>query len=201
MLVTLAGAAVVATLLGQIIGYVGRTRPALNKAMFACWGVSAFCAIALFYLNRQDTITFKQDIAMRDITPREMQEASSKLMKFSGQHAQINVYPVNFEGVWIADKVYGILLDAHWDVQFPERLPAPPGKGLMVQGIFIDCSNDNASKDAAIELRSALSSIVGMSQAPCTADNFDSGAFDRSKPIVWVLVGDKPAPLRSWVTQ
>jgi len=201
MLITLVGFAVVATLLGQIVGYIGRTKPALNKVMFVCWAVSAACAVALFWLNRQDAIRLKQELAVRDITADEMKEASSKLTRFSAQPARIAVFPVNFEGVWIADKVYGILLDAHWDVQFPDRLSAPPGKGLMVQGILIDCSRDAASKEAATALRAVLNSTVGTSQVPCNAGNFDSGAFDRSKPLVWILVGDKPTPLRSWVGQ
>ena len=169
--------------------------------MFVCWAVSVVCAGAVFWLNYQGAIKLKQEIAIRDITPDEMKEASSRLAKFSGQPASILVFPVNFEGVWIADKVYGILLDAHWDVPFPERLTSPPGKGIMVQGIFIDCSKDNASKEAATALRAALSSTVGVSQAPCTAGNFDLGAFDLNKPLVWILVGYKPTPLRSWVAQ
>lgn len=201
MLVTLVAASVLATLGGQIFGYLSRARPALNKPMFVCWAASVVCAGAVFWLNYQGAIKLKQEIAIRDITPDEMKEASSRSAKFSGQPARILVFPVNFEGVWIADKVYGILLDAHWDVPFPERLTSPPGKGIMVQGIFIDCSKDDASKEAATALRAALSSAVGVSQAPCTTGNFDSGAFDLNKPLVWILVGDKPTPLRSWVAQ
>jgi hypothetical protein len=130
--------------------------------MFVCWAASVICAGAVFWLNYQGAIKLKQEIAIRDVTPDEMKEASSSLTKFTGQPARIVVFPVNFEAVWIADKVYGILLDAHWDVQFPERLSSPPGKGLMVQGIFIDCSNDNASKEAANALRAALSLAVGV---------------------------------------
>jgi hypothetical protein len=169
--------------------------------MFACWALSAICTLAIFWLNRQDAIRFKQEVAMRDISPNEMKEASSKLAKFSPQPARIVVFPVNFESGWIADKVHGILLDAHWDLQFPDRLSAPPGKGLLVQGIFIDCSRDDASKEAATALRAALDSIVGPAQAPCVAGNFDSGAFDRNKPLVWIFIGDKPTPLRTWVNQ
>jgi hypothetical protein len=102
---------------------------------------------------------------------------------------------------WIAGKVYGILLNAYWRVSFPEKLSAPAGKDFIVQGIFIDCSNDDASKEAAISLRLALNPAVGVSSAPCIkgSTNFDNGAFDQNKPLVWVYVGDKPTPLRSWV--
>lgn len=46
-----------------------------------------------------------------------------------------------------------------------------------------------------------LSLAVGVSQASCIAGNFNSGAFDLNKPLVWIFVGDKPTTLRSWVTQ
>jgi hypothetical protein len=161
-------------------------------------GVSAICTISIFWANRQDAITLRQDVAIRDITPEDMKQTSSGLAKFSGQPAKIVIFPVNFETSWIADKVYGILLDAHWEVSFPERLREPPGKGTLVQGIFIDCSNDDASREAATALRAALNSTIGTSQV-CNAGSFDSGAFDRTKPLVWIFVGDKPTPPRSWI--
>ena len=164
MLITLVGFAVVATLLGQIAGYIGR----VNKKLFVCWAISAACAVAVFWLNRQDASRLKQELAVRDITADEMKEASSKLTRFSAQPARISVFPVNFEGVWIADRVYRILLDAHWDVQFLDRPSAPPGKGLMVQGILIDCSRDAASKEVATALCAVLDLTVGTSQVPCS---------------------------------
>jgi hypothetical protein len=46
--------------------------------------------MSIFWVNRQDAIKFKQDTAIRDVTPDEMKEASSKLVKFSGQPAKID---------------------------------------------------------------------------------------------------------------
>ena len=42
MLVTLVAASVLATLGGQIFGYLSRARPALNKPMFVCWAARWF---------------------------------------------------------------------------------------------------------------------------------------------------------------
>jgi hypothetical protein len=131
-----------------------------------------------------------------------MKKASDALSKFSGQPAKIVVFPVNFESNWIAGEVYGILLNAHWTVPFPEKLAAPPGNGFMVQGIWIDRSNDDASKEAAVALRQALNSTVSQaSGAPNDGNSLAAmaGAFDAAKPLVWILVGDKPTPLQSWV--
>ena len=71
----------------------------------------------------------------------------------------------------------------------------------MVQGLFVDRSNDQSSKAAADALREALNSTVaktgGVSAAG--ASSFASGAFDPTMPLVWILVGDKPTPLKSWI--
>ena len=147
---------------------------------------------------RSELLEVRQRTANRDITADELKSASAKLSRFSGQPAKIVIFPVNFESAWIADQVYGILLNAHWDVPFPARLSAPPGDGFMVQGIFIDRSNDDTSKEAAIALREALDSTVAQAGG-AGSGNSVSGAFDPAKPLVWVFVGDKPTPLRSWV--
>jgi hypothetical protein len=147
---------------------------------------------------RSELLEVRQRTANRDITPDEMKDTSAKLTRFSGQPAKIVIFPVNFESAWIADAVYGILLNAHWDVSFPARLSAPPGNGFMVQGIFIDRSNDDASKEAATALREALNSTVAQAGVAGTGNSV-SGAFDPTKPLVWIFIGGKPTPLRSWV--
>jgi hypothetical protein len=166
--------------------------------MFVCWGLSAVLTMTVFLLNRHDAIKLRWDIAIRDITPEEMNEASSKLLKFSGQPARIVIFPVNFEANWIATGVHGLLQDAHWKVSFPDRLKEPPANGLLVQGIFIDCSNDEGSREAATALHKALNSTLGVSQV-CNGRTLESGAFDRTKPLVWIFIGDKPTPLRRWI--
>jgi hypothetical protein len=167
-----------------------------GEILFAAllWGVDTGISNSL----RTELLEVRQRTADRDITPDEMKVVTAKLTKFSGQPAKIVVFPVNFESVWIAGTIYGILLDAHWNVAFPERLTLPPGNGFLVQGIFIGRSNDDVSKEAANALRGALNLTVA--KANGSSDNFTISAFDSTKPLVWIFVGDKPTPLHSWVT-
>lgn len=46
---------VLAILGGQVFGYFGRKYPALDNAMFLCWGLSAVCGFIVLYLNFQTT--------------------------------------------------------------------------------------------------------------------------------------------------
>jgi hypothetical protein len=185
--------------------FVSRTKHFGWQLLIVSLASELFFAVTIFSIDseisnrlRAALLEVRQQAAIRDITPDEMKEIASKLDKFSGQPAQIVVFPVNFESVWIAGKIYGILLDAHWSVPYPERLSAPPGNGFMVQGIFVDRSNDLVSKEAATALRGALNSTVARVSA--ASDNFPGRAFDPTKPLVWIFVGDKPTPLHSWVT-
>ena len=174
--------------------------------------IELLCTVLLFVFDerisaRQDSVIISQQsriLALQQqtsncsLSAEDSRQLSTQLARFSGQPAKIVVFPVNFESVWIADQVYGILLNAHWKVEFPERSPSPPGDGFMVQGIFIDRSSDNASAEAANALREALNSNVSMASGSGSAAGM-SHAFETTKPLVWVLVGDKPSPLRSWV--
>ena len=65
--------------------------------------------------------------------------------------------------------------------------------------LFVDHSTDDKSKEAAVALRTALNSTPA--QASGTGEMAVlSRAFEKTKPLVWILVGDKPSPLRSWTT-
>jgi len=150
---------------------------------------------------KSENLKLQQQAAIRDITPQQIEEAASKLSKFSGQPAKIVIFPVNFESNWIANEVHAILHTAKWNVDFPVQLPAPPN-GFMVQGIWVDRSNDPASKSAANALREALGSTVAAASGIADGDSLlagRSGLFDPSQPMVWIMVGDKPTPLHSWV--
>jgi hypothetical protein len=113
-------------------------------------------------VNRQGAFQIKQWIALRDLTPAQISEASTKVATFSGQPARIVIFPVNFETNWMAGNIWGILLEARWNVPSIEWLTAPPGKGLMVQGAAVDCSKDDASKKAGRALSEALRAIVAI---------------------------------------
>jgi hypothetical protein len=144
-------------------------------------------------------LALQQQTSNRALSPDDIKQLSDRLASFAGQPAKIVVFPVNFESAWIADQVYGILLNAHWKVQFPERLATAPGEGFMVQGMFIDRSNDDPSAQAADALREALNSRVSTASGSGSAAGM-SKAFDPATPLVWILVGDKPSPLRTWIT-
>jgi hypothetical protein len=173
------------------------------RLLVGCLGAEVLITVLIMQVDadigrrqKHQIISLQQEAANRDITPDELNQDSSKLSEFSGQTAKIIVFPVNFESNWIAQQIFGILLNAHWNVSPPELLSAPPDQ-FMVQGIWIGRSNDDASKRAAKALRDALNSTV--SQASGRGDD-DTPLFKTfHSPLVLIMVGDKPAPLRSWV--
>jgi hypothetical protein len=124
------------------------------------------------------------------------------MSQFKGQRAEVSVFPVTFEGNWIASAIYGMLISAKWDPGFVRHLSEPPkvrlGTGganpapLLVQGIYIQTTSDQASKTAGRALYDALSQTVA-SGIWSPADLADG------PPRVWVLVGDRPTPLSTWV--
>jgi hypothetical protein len=135
----------------------------------------------------------RQHTANRDITPEDQRAISEELKVFAGQYAEIDLFPVNFEGRWVADQISGILLNAKWDIppKAIKMLPRPPD--LMVQGVLVRSTGDGKSIAAAKELSRLLGKTVA------------SGVFDPTPlpglehPRIWIFVGDKPTPLRSWV--
>jgi hypothetical protein len=147
--------------------------------------------------------TSKQE-AIRDITPDEQKALSDRLATFTGQKAVIDIFPVSFEHHWIASTILGILTNAHWNARDINLLPTPPlhnlasnGTGtptpFLVQGIWISSTGDDRSQAAAKALFEALKSTItpgGMDHVPLP---------NPEDPRVWIFVGDKPTPLRSWV--
>jgi hypothetical protein len=135
----------------------------------------------------------RQHTANRDIVPEDQSAISKELKAFAGQRAEIDLFPVNFEGRWVADQIGNILLNAKWDIPpvVVKMLSKPPD--TMVQGVLVRSTGDNKSKAAAAELYRLLGNAVA------------SGVFDPTPlpdpehPRIWILVGDKPTLLRSWV--
>ena len=170
--------------------------------------IEALCTVSLFIFDEgisraqqskiialeTQLLEVSQRTADRDITPYEMNTLSKKLALFPGQPAKIVVFPVNFESVAIAMKVWGVLLNAHWAAPPPERLLAPP-HDLLTQGILVEYSDDEGSRKAADALVNGLTSMTNRSRGKYPKDQFDP-----TKPLVWIFVGDRPTPLRSWVT-
>jgi hypothetical protein len=143
-------------------------------------------------IEDQNLLAVEQQAANRDITRDELNAASSQLKNFSGQRAEIVEFPVSFEHDFIAESIRGVLFDARWNAGPVSRLMSPPD-GLLVQGVWIKATGDELSQAAAKALFEALKSTLA------------SGGFDPSPlsnptvPRVWIFVGDKPTPLRSWV--
>jgi hypothetical protein len=147
--------------------------------------------------GQQDLLEERQTIANRDITVEDQTTLADKLKPFAGQSAVIDVFPVTFEHVAIAGTISGILLNAKWDVSRIGQLTAPSGadigKPMLVQGIWVQSTGDDKSSKAATALYSALSLTVAsgiLSHTPLP---------NPENPRVWIYVGDKPTPLRSWV--
>jgi hypothetical protein len=163
--------------------------------------IEAVCTICLFVFDegisrRQngEIIRLRQQVANRDLSEEETKTIAARLSVFAGQQVEISIYPVNFESNWISGKVYGLLLEARWNIGPPQQLSMPPN-GLLVQGILIEATADPASQAAAKAAFEALKPTVA------------SGLFHPSplsnpeKPRVWIFIGDKPAPLRTWVAE
>lgn len=55
--------AIFSTLLGQILGYVGKKKPSADKFMFACWVITALATIGAFSLNLKEAKFFGAEIA------------------------------------------------------------------------------------------------------------------------------------------
>src|ERR1019366_9086659 len=139
----------------------------------------------------------RRNTANRDISAEDQGALSETLKAFAGQRATIDVFPVTFEHVFIAQTIFGILLSAKWNVSDVVQLPAPAGasigKPLIVQGMWVQSTPDDRSKKAATALFESLKSTVA--SGTLSHDPFPNP----NDPRVWVYIGDKPTPLRSWV--
>jgi hypothetical protein len=142
--------------------------------------------------ERAINLATEQRAANRDLTPDQIKTASSKLIEFSGQRAVIVEFPVNFEHDFIANSILAVLSEAHWNYGPVNRLTSPPDD-MLVQGIWVKATADERNQAAARALFDALKTTVA-------SGGFDpSPLSDPNVPRVWIYVGDKPTPLRSWV--
>jgi hypothetical protein len=159
------------------------------------WGVDTGISSIL----RSELIEVRSLTADRSLTPEERKSVIEALSAFPGQQSKVVIFPVNFESSFAADEIYGAMLNARWVVDPPEKLSKPPND-LLAQGVLIIPSDDSASLNAANKLFDALKStgfspLENRGKQPIPERNL----FDHSKPLVWVLVGDKAAPLLDWV--
>jgi hypothetical protein len=181
---------------GELLGVVNTTR--LSGQQIAILTEAA-------EREHLERVKIEQQAANRDFTPEQLSALSSKLSGFAGQRAVVDVFPVTFEHAAIAGDIAGILENARWNVRGYNMLQVPanvrmasngtgvPGP-LLVQGIQIQATADERSQAAAAALFEALKSTV-------SPGNLMRGVpLDHAEdPRVWIYVGDKPTPLRSWV--
>jgi hypothetical protein len=146
----------------------------------------------------------RQHTANRDISPEDQAAISEKLKAFTGprgQHGEIDIFPATFETRFLAGQIESILINAKWSMApFPKLLPTAPI--ITVQGVGIFSTPDKPSVDAAKELFRLLSTTAASGVLiPPGSPNTSRGELPNpDNPRVVVLVGDKPTPLRSWVT-
>jgi hypothetical protein len=149
-------------------------------------------------------VQIERQAANRDIAPEDQKTLSDRLTPFAGQKAVIDVYPVTFEHNWVASTILGILTNARWNAREINLLSAPSTHNLannslaapspfLVQGIWISSTADDRSQSAASALFEALNTTV----SPGSMDHVPLP--NPEDPRVWIYVGDKPTPLRSWV--
>jgi hypothetical protein len=144
----------------------------------------------------KELLTVRKLTADRSLTPEEQKSLIKALTPFAGQPAKIVMFPVNFETDWIAFQIYGVLANAHWTISSPERLLRPVD-GMLVQGSFIEASDDDASQRAADALFEALKT-TGVPSGKI-GKGHPQPPFDPTKPLVWMLIGDKPVPILDWI--
>ena len=103
--------------------------------------------------------------ADRNLSKKEGQSLTELLSSFAGQQAKIVIFPVNFEASFVADEIYGAMLNARWVVDPPEKLSKPPND-MLTQGVTIIPSEDIGSENAADTLFKALNSTgIGANEA------------------------------------
>jgi hypothetical protein len=147
----------------------------------------------------EELIEVRKLTADRNLTLEEKKSSAKSLSAFRDQPAKIVIFPVNFESVFITHEIYGVILDAHWEISPPETLLRPPND-ILIQGLLIESSDDRASTSAADALLEALKSIgVSAIEARGRHSIPEEKLFDHSTPLVWVLVGDKPTPLLEFI--
>jgi len=187
---------------------------------------SAFCGIVLVIANKplrkieaRENLTLQGDVAKaqadaakaqrelleerqhsanRDISVEDQQALAKKLITFRRQRARIAAFPVNFETRTAAMSLFGILINAKWDVEAPKMLCCAPD--FMVQGVYVTSTADEPSCRAAAALNDLLKTtpFAGVFMPSCSGSN--NRLAPKGPPLhVYILVGDKPTPLRSRV--
>lgn len=142
----------------------------------------------------------EQHSANRDLDLKSLAPLSATLSAFKGQVAQVDVFPLTFESTFLAHQIAGMLTTAGWVVPPVNQLAAPPhdiyvpGAVILTAGVMLASTLDpqsRAARDGLWKVLMAAPDVAGV--------NWTDPLPDQARPRVWILVGDKPRPLRSWV--
>jgi len=137
-------------------------------------------------------IKIERQFANRHIPAAEWSKFAKSLSAFAGQKVVIDVFPVTFEHVVIAEEIRGILSNAHWNVPLVNRLTIPPAGGILVQGVLYQATDDRGSQSALQQVFELFGPYTsGMSSSLPLPNPGD--------PRIWIFVGDTAVPLRDWV--
>ena len=146
--------------------------------------------------------------ALRDIAPEQINRLTTQLLPFADQPATIDIFPVNFENASLGLNIMAVLVGAKWQVPQVNYLPTPaihsdandvsfPGAPFIQAGVWVQATADEKSQTARRALVEALNSTeakVNTSPSP-----LHGVAADRTEPRIWIYVGDKPTPIRSFL--
>ena len=151
--------------------------------------------------DRLARVELERRTAVRSLTTEQRSAVLETALRFAGQHAQVMVFPVTFEGSVIASTIVGILSNARWSIQGITYLTGPPqvsvgnlgpAAPMLTQGLYIQSTRDQGSKEAGRALFDALRETVA--SGVWSPEDLPIGP-----PRVWILVGDRPTPLSTWV--
>ncbi len=132
--------------------------------------------------EKQARLRFEEYAAIRDMTPEERKALSERLSEFSGQRAEIVVFPITTDTTHLAGTIFHVLEGARWNVSPAQHLSSSPTE-YVKSGVHIETTPDEFSIRAAWNLLLALHSSGSSS----------SSLPDPSYPRMRILVGDKPA--------
>jgi hypothetical protein len=158
--------------------------------------------------ERLARLKVERQTALRDISPDQMSKLAAKLAPFAGQPVTIDVFPVNWENAALGNSIMALLVGAKWKAARVNYLSAPathslandpsiPGGPFMQAGVWVQATGDDKSQAARRSLVEALDSTEAkVNSGPSPLHDLPN---DLIEPRVWIYVGDRPTPFRSWV--
>ena len=199
-------AVALASMVGAVLG-VALQRATLSPTMQRCGWILLVLCLAIQPLSLAVTFSIDSEIGLRQhmtvlksrervanrtLSRSEKDRLSASLALFAGQTVETVEFPVSFESDWIANQIQALLDKALWIASPVSRLSAAP-QGALVQGFRVSATADDQSQAAA-------GFLVGVLNGTVSIGSFDPLPLpDPDRPRVRIYIGDRPAPLSSWV--